>query len=152
MERGRELSAMTETIIGCLIRVHRALGPGFREKVYQRALLVEFRRVGLEVEREVVIPISYENRRVGSHRLDLVVEGTIVIELKAVREITKVHYAQLRSYMRASGIPIGLLTNFSLERTDVRRLDAKPSPPPPNPPPLSKKAGETLATRINTRQ
>ena len=134
--------------IGCLIAVHRALGPGFREKIYHRALISELEAAGLSFELEKRIPIFYRGLQVGLHKLDLVIENTIVIELKAIKEITKAHYAQLRSYLRASECQIGLLVNFSLERTDIRRIDCPGLSLSPYTPPLSP-AGESRAKRIN---
>lgn len=115
--------ALTQQIIGCLVKVHRTLGPGFLESIYRRALCLELQRSGLKVEAEKPVPVYYEGEEVGLHRLDLVVEDTVVLELKAVPELAPAHYEQLRSYLRATGLDVGLLINFGRERSDFRRID-----------------------------
>lgn len=122
-----EHQALTEQIIGCIVKVHRALGPGFLEAIYRRALLIEIRRCGLNVETEKEVSVFYEGEPVGVHRLDLVVEGTVVLELKAVPEFAAAHYEQVRSYLRASGLSVGLLVNFGKERSEFRRVELSTS-------------------------
>jgi len=102
--------------------VHRVLGPGFVEAIYQRALAIELSKRGLSLATEVDIKIEYDGQIVGRHRLDLVVNGRALVELKAVEELGKVHYAQVRSYLRATGLPVALLVNFSKVRADYRRV------------------------------
>jgi GxxExxY protein len=121
--------ALSQQIIGCIMKVHRTLGPGFLEGIYRRALLLELQRSGLKVEAEKSVPVFYEGEEVGLHRLDLVVEDTVVLELKAVPDLAVAHYEQLRSYLRASGLDVGLLVNFGRERSDFRRID-RPAPNP----------------------
>jgi len=116
--------ALTNQIIGCIVKVHRTLGPGFVEVIYRRALVIELRRCGLEVEVEKEVAVYYEGELVGTHRLDLLVNHVVVLELKAVSEFAAAHYEQLRSYLRASGLDVGLLVNFGKERSDFRRVDA----------------------------
>ena len=113
---------LTERIIECVIRVHQALGPGFLECIYQNALLIELELHGLRVEREREILIHYAGRLIGKHKLDLVVEQTVILELKAVDELSRAHYAQVRSYLRASGLKTALLINFAKEKADFRRI------------------------------
>ncbi len=115
---------LTERIIGCVVQVHRTLGPGFVEPIYRRALVIELRRCGLHVEVEKEVAVFYEGENVGTHRLDLVVNEAVVLELKAVSELAAAHYEQLRSYLRASGLQVGLLINFGRERSDFRRVDS----------------------------
>jgi GxxExxY protein len=103
--------------------VHRALGPGFLERVYRRALLIELRKHGLAAEVEKVVVVYYDGRDVGRHRLDIVVEGHVVLELKTVERLGKAHYAQVRSCLKASGLVVGLLVNFSDHRADFRRVE-----------------------------
>lgn len=131
MEAGRVRSAEMEQgfddevsgrIIESVIRVHRELGPGFNESIYQKALLVDFANVGLAFECEKVINILYRGINVGVHRLDLVVEGVVVLELKVVEQLSKAHYAQLKSYLHAANIEVGLLINFANEKADFRRV------------------------------
>ncbi|HEY0304172.1 MAG TPA: GxxExxY protein [Longimicrobiales bacterium] len=116
--------SLTQQIIGCIIKVHRTLGPGFVESVYRRALVVELNQCALAVETEKLLYIHYEKVLVGRHRLDLVVANEVVIEIKAVRALHEVHYAQLRSYLKAARLRTGILVNFSTERADYRRLSA----------------------------
>lgn len=120
-----EHQALTEQIIGCIVKVHRTLGPGFLETIYRRALLPELRRSGLNVESEKEIAVFYEGEQVGTHRLDLLVENTVILELKAVSEFAAAHYEQVRSYLRATGAAVGLLVNFGRERSEFRRVDVK---------------------------
>lgn len=113
---------LTETIIGCIIRVHRELGPGFMEKVYRNAILIELTKAGLAVEAEKEIILRYDGQEVGWHRLDLVIEGRVIVELKTVDELSRAHYAQVRSYLRSTGLEVALLVNLSKERSDCRRV------------------------------
>ena len=115
--------ALTEKIIDCIIQVHQELGPGFLENIYRNALLIELRRHGLRVEAEKEVPVRYRGVEVGKHRLDLLVEGRVVLELKSVDQLTGVHYAQLRSYLKATGCEVGLLVNFNDSRADFRRVE-----------------------------
>jgi GxxExxY protein len=121
--------ALTERIIGCIVKVHRTLGPGFVEAIYRRALVIELRRGGLQVQAEKEVAVFYEGEHVGTHRLDLVVDDAVVLELKAVPELAAAHYEQLRSYLRASGLEVGLLVNFGRERSDFRRIESPASKP-----------------------
>lgn len=123
--RDSALDRLTSRIIESIIRVHQNLGPGFIESVYQAALLVEFHKSDIPVEREKEIEIFYEGVLVGRHRLDLVVAGAVILELKTVEELSRAHYAQIRSYLKATGLSTGLLVNFSKEKADFRRIQSK---------------------------
>jgi GxxExxY protein len=112
----------TGRIIAAAIAVHRELGPGFVESVYQRALSIELDSRQIKYRRECVVEILYGGSLVGHHRLDLVAEDGIVVELKAIRTFEAVHFAQLRSYLRAANLRIGLLLNFALPRVAVKRI------------------------------
>jgi GxxExxY protein len=116
------IDLLTERIIGCVIEVHRALGPGFLEIIYHRALAIELHHNGLMVDCEREVRIWYRGREVGRHRLDMLVEDTVVVELKTVESLGRAHYAQLRSYLRATGLATGLLVNFSADKADFRRM------------------------------
>lgn len=113
---------LSRRIIESVIRVHRELGPGFNESIYQKALLVDFATMGLAFECEKVVDILYQGINVGVHRLDLVVEGLIILELKVVEQLSKAHYAQLKSYLHAANLEVGLLINFANEKADFRRV------------------------------
>ena len=108
-----EHEALTERIIGAAIEVHRRLGPGFLESVYEKALVVELKKRGLAVERQVEIIVYYAGVEVGRHVLDLFVENTIVVELKAIKNLEDVHFAIVRSYLKAADRKHGLLLNFA---------------------------------------
>jgi GxxExxY protein len=110
-------------VIGCMIEVHRQLGPGFLETVYRKAIALEFGLQGIAFEEEKSIRLEYKQKRIGVHRLDLFVENELVIELKTVEELHKKHYAQVRSYLKAVQKPIGLLVNFANFQLDARRVE-----------------------------
>ena len=110
-----EVEAIVTKAIGCALRVHQALGPGYTENIYHEALAIDLRLEGLRYEREVAIQLTYRGEALRPHRLDLVVEGVLVIELKAVERLAKVHESQILSYLRAGHYPVGLLMNFNSE-------------------------------------
>ncbi|MES2645110.1 MAG: GxxExxY protein [Myxococcota bacterium] len=123
-----ELGELTGLVIGAAIEVHRALGPGFLESVYERALALELEARGIAFVRQVEVPVHYRGVEVGLHRLDLFVAGELVVELKAVRELVPDHFAIVRSYLRAVGQEHGLLLNFGKVKLDVKRVLARPLP------------------------
>ena len=123
MSGDRDIDGLTENVIESVIVVHRTLGPGFLESAYRNALEIELLDRGMKVEREKEIDLFYKNKRVGRHRLDLVVEEAVVLELKAVEALSKTHYAQIRAYLLASGINTGLLVNFAGNKADYRRIE-----------------------------
>ena len=106
-------SKITEEIIACAIRVHRALGPGFLESIYEEALAVEFALSGIQFIRQHPMPLFYRDHQVGEHRLDFLVEGKIVVELKAISRVEDIHFAVGRSYLKAANLNDGLLFNFA---------------------------------------
>jgi GxxExxY protein len=108
-------------IIGSAITVHKILGPGFLENIYHNALKKELELRNIPFEAEKKIKIMYKGTEIGEHRLDLLVNGEIIVELKAANKLIEVHEAQLLSYLKASGIRVGLLINFSNLRVDVKR-------------------------------
>jgi len=111
-------------VIACIIKVHQTLGPGFLESVYRNALLVELRRQGLEAASENEVPVLYQGVEVGRHRIDLLVEGRLIVELKAVEELSRAHYAQTRSYLKASNQRVAILVNFAKPMADYRRVES----------------------------
>ena len=115
-------SEITEKIIGCAMKVHSALGNGFQEVIYQRALAIEMIRQGLTFVREMEMPIFYEEEEIGIRRVDFFVEDKIMVELKAVTELEKVHMAQGINYLEAYKMEIGLLLNFGNTRLEFKRL------------------------------
>ncbi len=104
---------LTERIIGCAINVHRDLGPGSLESIYENALAHELGKAGLQVERQVATDITYDGIVCGQHRLDLLVDGQVIVELKHVDGLHDKHLAQVISTLKAFGIPVGLLINFN---------------------------------------
>jgi GxxExxY protein len=109
-----ELDPVTEKIIAACIEVHRELGPGLTETMYEDAVCHEFDLRGIRYQRQVPLPVVYKGKSIGDCRMDLVVEGCVIVELKAVESLTPVHRAQLICYLRASGIRVGLLINFNV--------------------------------------
>ena len=107
---------VTERIIGAAIEVHRTLGPGFLESVYEEALCHEFALRGIQFDRQVSIDVVYKGLRIQGQRLDLVVEGQVVVEIKSLRALPEVAEAQVLSYLRSSGLKRGLLINFGETR------------------------------------
>ncbi|NER22724.1 MAG: GxxExxY protein [Symploca sp. SIO1C2] len=103
---------LTYKIIGCAMKVHRTMGPGFQEVIYQRCLAIELERAGLSFAREQSQPVFYDSIQVGTRRADFVVENQVVVELKAVVKLEDVHLAQAKNYTVAYGFPLGLLINF----------------------------------------
>jgi GxxExxY protein len=116
-----EESELTEMIIGCAMRVHSALGPGFLESVYQRALEHELRKSGLRVECQLPLSVHYDGVIVGDFMADLIVEGKVMIELKANQALVVANEAQLVNYLTATRIEVGLLINFGAQRLEFKR-------------------------------
>ena len=112
---------LTEQIIGLAMKVHRVLGPGFLESVYRKALLFELRSAGLMVEEEKPIPVFYQGELVGNFAADILVEGKVILELKAVEALGKAHEVQTVTYLTATGLDIGLLINFGSEQLQFKR-------------------------------
>jgi len=119
-----EANRVTETIIGAAIEVHKALGPGFLESIYEEALCVELTLRGVRYTRQAPVAVDYKDHRIGESRLDLLVEDTVVVEPKAVEALAPVHTAQVISYLKAAGCQIGLLINFNVKRLTegIRRI------------------------------
>src|SRR3989441_9657677 len=115
-------SEITEPIIAAAIAVHRELGPGFLESIYEQALAVEFAMCGIAFIRQKPIPLFYRDHQIGEHRLDFLVEDKIVVELKAVDALENVHFAIVRSYLKATGLADGLILNFSTMPLTVKRV------------------------------
>ncbi len=104
---------LTQKIIGCAIAVHRELGAGYLEAIYENALGYELKKQGLHIERQPTADVVYEGLRVGTHRADLIVEGKVAVELKCVDVLTQRDTAQVISTLKAFGLKVGLLLNFS---------------------------------------
>ena len=113
---------LTEKIIAAAMDVHRILGPGFLESVYEEALCIELRRRGIAYERQKSIDVPFRGGSAGEHRLDLLVESRVIVELKAVKAIEPIFYAILRSYLNAAKLQTGLLINFNAVPLAVKRV------------------------------
>jgi GxxExxY protein len=133
---GRDIDSITEGIIGDAIAVHRELGPGLLESTYAACLSSLLVRRGYAVEREVAMPVVFQGERLEcGYRLDLLVEGRVVVELKAIARLEPVHFAQLMTSVRLSGCKVGLLINFNVTRLvdGLRRVVRNYRPPTPTP-------------------
>ena len=118
-------SELTSKILGCAMKVHSTLGNGFQELIYQRALEIEFRKKNLTYNREFEMPIYYDGIQIGTRRVDFLVEGKISVEIKAVIELEKVHYAQAINYLEAYNLEVGLLINFGSVSLQYKRFENK---------------------------
>ena len=115
-------SEITEKIIGGAMRVHAALGNGFQEVIYQRCLAIEMQNAGLAFVREIEMSIFYQEQEVGSRRVDFLVENTVLVELKAISELTSIHHAQIINYLTAYKLQVGLLINFGEKSLNYKRF------------------------------
>jgi GxxExxY protein len=124
MKPGMELgnTRLTERIIAAAIRVHKEIGPGFLEIMYEEALAIELASSGITFERQRLLPIFYREHLIGEHRLDLLVEGSGIVELKAISALEDIHFAIVRSYLKASNLTDALLLNFATARLTVKRV------------------------------
>jgi GxxExxY protein len=113
---------ITHDIIGCAMKVHRTLGNGFQEVIYQRALAIEMEKSNLEFRREMEMIIFYEGIDVGTRRVDFFVEENIMVELKALAKLEEVHLSQAMNYCQAYNLPIGLLINFGSKSLEFKRV------------------------------
>ena len=120
MELGN--TKLTDGIIAAAIRVHTELGPGFLEIMYEEALALELASADLRFERQKLLPVFYHEHVIGEHRLDLVVEGKVIVELKAISDLENIHYAIVRSYLKAANLSDALLLNFAITRLTVKRV------------------------------
>jgi GxxExxY protein len=109
-------------IMGAIFEVHKKLGPGFLESIYEKALIEELSNRGMKFETQKIINLTYKNKKIGIHRLDLVVEDKVVIELKTVERFSVHPKAQLTSYLKASGYKLGILVNFSKSKVEYNRV------------------------------
>jgi GxxExxY protein len=117
-----DFEELSKKIIGAAIEVHRELGPGFLESIYEQALKLELTEHNIHFDSQKDVRIKYLGVEVGQHRLDLIIENQIVVELKAVKELTDVCFAQLRSYLKATGLKVGLLFNFNKPTLEIKRV------------------------------
>jgi len=117
-----EMNELTEKVIGCAFAVSNALGCGFLEKVYENALAHELRKAGLKVEQQHGITVHYDGVAVGEYAADLLVDGALLVELKAVKDLDDIHLAQCLNYLKATNLRLCLLMNFGKPKLEVRRI------------------------------
>lgn len=121
-ERRSRLDQITEKIIGCVHQVSNVLGPGFLEKVYENALAVELGQAGIQVAQQYRIEVRYKDILVGDFVADLLVEGSVIVEIKAIRSLDDIHTAQCVNYLKATGLQVCLLVNFGSPKATVKRV------------------------------
>jgi len=118
----RRFDDLSGRVIEAAIDVHRELGPGFLESVYENALVIALRERGIAVEQQVLVEIGFHGHHVGKHRLDLIVERQLVVELKAAKAFEDIHFATTKSYLKATRISVGLLLNFNAPTLQIKRV------------------------------
>jgi len=116
------LSVSSSKIIGCGMAIHRALGNGFQEVIYQRALEIELTDNGIAFSREHDMPVYYKNQQIGTRRVDFLIENVVSVELKAIIKLEDVHFAQAINYLEAYDLEVGLLINFGSKSLEFKRL------------------------------
>jgi GxxExxY protein len=114
--------ALTDRIIAAAIRVHKELGPGFLEAMYEEALAIELAAAGINFERQKLLPVFYREHVMGEHRLDFLVEQKVILELKATSALEDIHFVTVRSYLKAANLDDALLLNFATTRLTVKRV------------------------------
>jgi len=117
-----DINDITYEINGAVFEVNSVLGPGFLEKVYENALMVELGKRGLKAESQTPITVTYKGTEVGEYFADIVLEGKVIVELKTVERLEKIHEAQILNYLKATGMKVGLLVNFKSEKAEIKRL------------------------------
>ena len=117
-----EHKELTERIIGAAIQVHKQLEPGFIESIYEKALIIELRKRDIQVKAQQEVMVRYDDFEVGRHRLGLFVEGVIIIELKAIKDIEDIHFAIVKSYLKSVNKKHGLILNFAKVKLEVKRV------------------------------
>ncbi|MBW2105477.1 MAG: GxxExxY protein [Deltaproteobacteria bacterium] len=117
-----DINDITYAINGAVFEVNRVLGPGFLEKVYENALLIELKRRGITAKSQVPIRVFYKEKVIGEYFADILVESKVIVELKTVETIDKIHEAQLLNYLKATGIQVGILVNFKHPKAEIKRM------------------------------
>ena len=133
-KRAYQHEDLTERIIGCAFNVYNKMGAGFLESVYERALEIELRKAGLRPLRQQPVDVYYDRQLVGQFKADIVVDNLVILELKAVENLVEVHEVQLVNYLRATGLPVGLLINFGPRKVEIKRRAHTLPPLPPSDP------------------
>jgi len=113
---------LSDKIIELAIKAHKKLGPGFIEKIYEKALLYELKKADIECVNQAIIRVQYDKIELGEQRIDLMVENKIIVELKCVSELNKIHMAQMLSYLKATNKKVGLILNFARPKLEIKRV------------------------------
>ena len=125
IKKEHKYSELTGQIIGCAMTVHSALGNGFQEVIYQRALEIEMTDQGMSFSREHVMPIYYKEQHIGTRRVDFLIDNVVCVELKAIIQLEDVHLAQAINYLEAYDLEVGLLINFGARSLEFKRVTNK---------------------------
>jgi GxxExxY protein len=120
--RCEEMNVITERIIGCALEVSNKLGCGFLEKVYENALAIELRKAGIKFEQQSAVQVKHDGAIIGDFTTDILVEGCVLVELKAARNLDDAHLAQCLNYLKATGLKICLLLNFGKPKLEIKRV------------------------------
>jgi GxxExxY protein len=120
--KNMDINDIAYSINGAVFEVNKVLGHGFLEKVYENALAIELKKRGLIVESQKSIKVLYKDETVGEYVADILVEGQVIIELKTVDKLDKIHEAQIMNYLKATGVPVGLLVNFKHPKAEIERI------------------------------
>ena len=118
----KELNELSHRIIGIAIDVHKKLGPGFQEKIYEQALLKEFEKAGVQFEKQKIIRVEYNGTGLGNQRVDLLVDDEIIVELKACNKIIPLFRDQVISYLKTTDKRLGLILNFGRSKLEIKRV------------------------------
>lgn len=116
------LNKLSEQIIGIAFKIHNYLGPGFIEKIYEKAFVYELNKAGIGFVNQAVIKVNYEGLELGRQRVDFIIRDSIIVDLKCVSEILELHKAQILSYLKTSNKRLGLILNFGKKRVEIKRL------------------------------
>ena len=119
---GHQFELLSSQVLEAAVDVHKTLGPGFLESIYENALVVALEERGITCETQIEIPIFYHGIEVGKHRVDLIVSKEMVVELKAIKEFENIHFATVRSYLKATHLRVGLLLNFNIPTLSIKRI------------------------------
>ena len=117
-----ELNDLSNRIIGIAVDIHKKLGPGFQERIYEEALLKEFKKAAIGFEKQKVVRVDYEGQSLGNQRIDLIVDGEIILEIKACTKIIPIHRDQVISYLKTANKKLGLILNFGRSKLEIKRV------------------------------
>ncbi len=118
----QRLNKITERIIGCAYNISNTLGCGFLEKVYENAFIIELAKEGLKAQQQAPVEVKYDGQIVGEYFADILVENSVIIELKAVKDLDDIHFAQCINYLKASNLKVCLLINFAKPKIEIKRI------------------------------